>query len=163
VNDVESLQSLVVRRAAEIGGREGPLSVRQLEERSDNKVSRGVFQQIMAGTYDAKVGQRVLDGLAAALDVDLRVVEQSSGAPPSFGPFRLPDDAARLTPAQRKAVKHVVQVMVDGNAAAPDQQARVVPLRTRTVAPDERAAMKGQSEGRRRRKAQDEAEQGSQE
>ena len=125
MDQVESLQALVVRRAEEIGGREGPLSVRQLEDRSLGKVSRGVFQQIMAGTYDAKVGQRVLDGLAAALDVPLSVVERSAGAPPSFGPFVLSEDAARLTPAQRKAVKHVVQVMVDANEAAGQEQPRL--------------------------------------
>jgi hypothetical protein len=146
---VESLQSLVLRRAAEIGGREGPLSVRQLEDRCEGRVSRGVFQQIMAGTYDARVGQRVLDGLATALDVDLEVVEQSAGAPPSFGPFRLSEDAARLTPAQRKAVKHVVQAMIDTNATLPAAQ------RLRAVASGQRgpeAAEEGPARARQRRR-----------
>lgn len=123
MSGVESLQSLVIRRAAEIGGREGPLSVRQLEEESEGKVSRGVFQQIMAGVYGAKVGQRVLDGLAVALKVDLAVVERSAGAPPSFGAFTLPEDAARLTPSQRRAVKQVVQVLIEANEVVLDRPA----------------------------------------
>jgi hypothetical protein len=39
------------------------------------------------------------------------------GAPPSFGAFQLPEEASRLTPAQRKAVKHVVEVMLESNTA----------------------------------------------
>src|SRR5689334_9795392 len=110
---MESLQELVVRRARELGGREGPMSVRALEVAANGKVSRGVFQKIMAGEYDAKVGQRIIDGLAEALQVPVRVVERAAGAPPSFGPFQLTEDAARLTPSQRRAVKHVVEAMLE--------------------------------------------------
>lgn len=114
---MESLQALVLRRAREIGGREGPLSTRQLESAAGGKVSRTVFQQIMAGEYDAKIGQRTINGLSDALQVPIPQVEQAAGAPPSFGPFQLPDEAARLTPAQRRAVKQVVDAMLDPGGA----------------------------------------------
>lgn len=108
---MESLQSLVIRRAREIGANNPPQSIRELERACHRKVSRTVFQRIMAGTYSAVPSQETLDGIAEAIGVDVSVVERAAGAPPSYGPFDLPN-AARLTPSQREAVKHVVEVML---------------------------------------------------
>lgn len=95
-----------------MGGREGALSIRALEAACGAKVSRTLFGRIMAGEYDAELQQRTIDGLAEALQVSVADVEAAAGAPPSFGPFRLSENAARLTPTQRRAVKHVVEAML---------------------------------------------------
>jgi hypothetical protein len=132
---MESLQALVVRRARELGGREGELSNRTLARRNGAELSHTLVSQIINGEYANKAPkQRVLEGLARALEVPLATVEAAAGSPPSFGAFHLPEDAARLTPDQRKAVRHVVQVMIDSNegraadaGAAPG--AEVAPLR----------------------------------
>jgi transcriptional regulator with XRE-family HTH domain len=132
---MESLQALVLRRAKEIGGREGELSNRALARRNGADLSHTLISQIINGEYANRApDQRVLDGLAKALEVPLETVESAAGAPPSYGPFKLPDDAARLTPAQRKAVRHVVQVMIDSNEAGSaalqeTSPAEVTPLR----------------------------------
>lgn len=132
------------------------MSTRALEDAARGKVSRGVFQKIMAGEYDAKIGQRIIDGLAEALQVPVREVERAAGAPPSYGPFQLTEDAARLTPAQRRAVKHVVEAMLEPAAAAAAQDGgTVTPLRPRQAQSGQsgRAARKvpGGSRGRAKR------------
>jgi hypothetical protein len=133
---MENLQDLILRRAKEIGGNNGDLSTRQLEARSQGKVSRATFQRMMAGEYDAVTSQRTIDGLALALEVSLRVVESAAGAPPSYGPFQLDDDAARLTPTQRKAVKHVVEAMLNPGMA--DATVTRLPVAARTRKPSRR-------------------------
>jgi hypothetical protein len=126
VSKVESLQDLVQRRAREVGGVNGPLGIREIARASKGALSHTLVGQIVNGEYANKTpSHTVLQGLVVALGGDLRDYERAAGAPPSFGPFRLPEDAARLTPAQRKAIKHVVQVMVD----AADPVADVPPLR----------------------------------
>lgn len=129
---MENLQALVLRRARELGGREGELSNRTLAKRNGADLSHTLISQIVNGEYANKApAHRVLEGLSKALEVPLPQIEDAAGAPPSYGPFELPDDAARLTPAQRKAVKHVVQVLVDSNEARSqiEAEADVVPLR----------------------------------
>lgn len=129
---MESLQALVLRRARELGGREGELSNRTLAKRNGADLSHTLISQIVNGEYANKApAHRVLEGLAKALEVPLPEIEAAAGAPPSYGPFELPD-AARLTPAQRKAVKHVVQVLVESNEIRTQTEqieAEVVPLR----------------------------------
>jgi hypothetical protein len=90
------------------------MSVRQFARESGGAVSHTLLQSICNGEYATRApGQRVLDSLAEMLELPVKVIEAAAGAPPSYGPFQLDDDAARLTPAQRKAVKHVVEVMLN--------------------------------------------------
>lgn len=120
---METLQALVTRRAAELGGREGARNPRQLEEaaaKAGYKVSRETFRRMANGTYSGRTDHATVLGLVAALEVSIEVVEQAVGAPKSYGTFDLTPDANRLTPVQRKAVMAVVQAMLkpDGVAAA---------------------------------------------
>jgi hypothetical protein len=154
VSKVESLQALVQRRAREVGGREGPLGNRQIARASKGALSHTLVGQIMNGEYANRApGHKILQGLVDALGGSLSEYERAAGAPPSFGPFQLSDDAARLTPAQRKAVKHVVQVMIESAEAA--KTAPVVPIDL------PRAARTGRNRGKELREELDrQAEQG---
>lgn len=132
VDRVESLQDLVLRRAREVGGREGELGNREIARRSKGAVSHTLVGQIVNGEYaNSAPGQKVLQGLVDALGGDLAEYERAAGAPPSYGPFQLDEDAARLTPAQRKAVKHVVAVMLEPGAAEVRQALSLAPAARR--------------------------------
>lgn len=115
---MESLQELVLRKAREIGGREGVLSTRQLEAAAGGAPTRGVFQAIMAGTYKARPSVETIEGIARAIQEPVAAVERAAGAPPSYGPFDLGKDAQRLTPKQRVAVMSVVTAMLEPDVPA---------------------------------------------
>jgi hypothetical protein len=65
-------------------------------------------------------------GIADAIREPLERVERAAGAPPSYGPFALGEDAFRLTPTQRKAVMAVVEAMLDPGADAARPPLRAV-------------------------------------
>jgi hypothetical protein len=131
VTDVEDLRALLIRRARELGGRNGELSTRMLEQRSEPRVSRGTFQRIMAGEHSGRLDVPTLRGIAKAIEESLEAVERAAAAPRSYGPFKLPPNAERLTPAQRRAVRSVVHSMLEPAPEETEDLGRphTVPLR----------------------------------
>lgn len=89
------------------------LSVRGLAAKAG--ISATTVQRYRVGTYDpALMGEDTLIRLAAALDVSERTLRRAVGRPDNLGPWTPPDEAAYLTPAQRRLVSALIKEMVEG-------------------------------------------------
>lgn len=107
---MEDLASLISAAMTERG-----MSRRDVEaaaERHGFKVSHSTVSKIARGTY-ASPGERILNGLALALDIPLVKLRDAAGVAEPGSAFRLPDYASRLSPSERAAVEHIVRVMVE--------------------------------------------------
>jgi hypothetical protein len=124
VAPVRRLPELIKDRLAELGDHGQPLSIRAAARASKGKISHGQLASIVNGDY-GKISDRVLEGIAAAIDVPVGVVMESYGIRRPYEPFTLPKEADRLTRRQRDAVLSVVRAMLD--PAADEQRDRPQP------------------------------------
>jgi hypothetical protein len=121
---VKSLPDLIQDRLAELGSHGQPLSIRAAARASKGQVSHGQLAAIANGDY-GKISDRVLDGIALALDLPRALVHETYGVRRPHEPFRLPPEADRLTRRQRDAVLSVVRAMLDSGSE--EQQSRREP------------------------------------
>jgi hypothetical protein len=118
---VKPLPDLIKDRLAELGSHGKPLSVRAAARASNGQVSHAQLNILSRGEY-GQVSDRVLDGIAMALDLPKSVVYESYGVKRQHEPFTLPKEADRLTRRQRDAVLSVVRAMLDpGSEQRSDQ------------------------------------------
>jgi transcriptional regulator with XRE-family HTH domain len=103
-----------------------------------------------------------LQRVAKVLKVDEQELLRLRGQEPRT-PFALPRAADKLNERQRAAVLAVVRAMIDTDPGEQQQVDATPEPPSAPVVPLKRAAMTGRSEGRRRRKVQDEAAEGPQE
>lgn len=88
-------------------------SVRSLAAKAG--ISATTVQRYRSGAFDpALMGEETLIRLAAALGVSERTVRRAIGRPDNLGPWTPPDEAAYLTPAQRRLVSALIKEMVEG-------------------------------------------------
>lgn len=95
------------------------ISFRDAADRSKGLVSYGTLHTIAKGRHTGgTISDRVLTGIALALDVPVRQVRDAYGIE-SVEPvgFELPDKSKYLTPKQRRAVLAMVDAFLDGNDA----------------------------------------------
>jgi hypothetical protein len=151
VAPVKRLPELIKDRLAELGEHGQPLSIRAAARASKGKVSHGQLASIVNGDY-GRISDRVIEGIAIAIDVPKSVVEQSYGIRRPHGPFVLPPEADRLTRRQRDAVLSVVRAMLDPAAEdEPGQPLRAVARqgqRGHAAAVDKRAAAARRRQGK---------------
>jgi hypothetical protein len=100
----ETLQDLVLRRLAELGTPEGPLSLRDAADKSRGKISYETLRLIARGRHQGAINDRTAEGLAEAVDVPLALVYRTAGVPTRFD---------RLPGAQRKLVEDVAAGMLE--------------------------------------------------
>ena len=88
-------------------------SVRSLAAKAG--ISATTVQRYRTGAFDpALMGEETLIRLAAALKVSERTLRRAVGRADSLGPWVPPDEAAYLTPAQRRLVSALIRDMVQG-------------------------------------------------
>lgn len=152
----ETLQQLVQRRQRELGGSDGPISTRQVWLRGGGEEAwayETVRRVVELG--HSKIGDRIADRLAIALDVPVSKILDAAGQRQRGEPFTLPARANRLSATERNIVRQVIDAMLGAYA---DERPEDQPAKSlRAVAPDELglAARRGPSEGKRRRAQQD--------
>lgn len=109
---VKRLPDLIKDRLAEMGEHGRSLSYRDAARRSGGKISHGRLQAIANGEL-GKISDRVVEGIAAAIDVPQQQIYESLSIRRPFEPFVLPKEADRLSRRQRDAVLSVVRAMLD--------------------------------------------------
>jgi hypothetical protein len=109
------LEQLVTNRLAELGDDRGPLSFRRAAERSGGLVSHQMLQFIATGRGSEQYSERVLKGIALAIDVPLSKVQEAAAETPHMREFRLPEKSANLTAKDRRAVEAMVNALLDAH------------------------------------------------
>lgn len=161
----ETLQQLVQRRQRELGGSGGPISTRQVWLRGggEDEWSYETVRRIVELGHH-KIGDRVADRLALALNVPVSKILEAAGQRQRGEPFVLPARANRLSPTERNLVRSLVDAILGQYAGErPEESARPARKRgapVRDLHPPQPdlsrvAARRGESEGRRRRREQD--------
>jgi hypothetical protein len=104
---VNRLQKLIEDRRAVLGGTDGPLSVRELQRRSDYACSYETWGAIIRGRHAGKVSDRVAAGMAKALGVPVEKVYEAAGLLPVGTRWEMPAYLWRLGPREREAVEDI--------------------------------------------------------
>lgn len=159
----ETLQQLVQRRQRELGGGHGPISTRQVWLRGGGETewSYETVRRIVERGH-AKIGDRVADRLALALNVPVSKILDAAGQRQRGEPFVLPPRSARLSPTERNILRAVMDAML-GAYAEERPEEETSPRQLRAARPVEIpepdlgrvAARRGRSEGKRRQAEQD--------
>lgn len=133
----ESLQQLVHRRQREIGGRGGPISTRQVWLRGggEDHWSYEIVRRIVERGHH-RIGDRVADRLAIALNVPVSKILDAAGQRPRGEPFQLPARSARLSPTERNILRAVMDAMLGAYADdRPDDETVPAPRPPRRARP----------------------------
>lgn len=109
---MKRLPDLIKDRLAEMGSHGRALSIRDAAARSGGKISHARLTQLAAGDV-GRVSDRVIEGVAAAIDVPISTVYESLSIRRPYEPFKLPPEANRLSRRQRDAVLSVIKAMLD--------------------------------------------------
>lgn len=94
-------------------------SARRIEQEAakhGHQISYASASRYLNGTHPTNPSPDMLAALAAAFGVDINDLRAAAGHPGIGKPFDLGPEAARLTDAQREAIRHVVRVMLEQNA-----------------------------------------------
>lgn len=124
----ETLQELVDRRRREIGGRTGPISVRQVHQRGggDEHWSYEIVRKIVERGH-SNIGDRIADRLAIALDIPVSRIHTAAGQRQRGTPFVLPARANRLSQTERE----IVRAVIDGFLGAYSEDRPELPTQRR--------------------------------
>lgn len=141
---VKTLQDLVNERLAALGDGRRPLSQRDAAARSNGQVSHEIIGQLSRGSHSGKLTDRVVAGLALALDVPRSDILRAMDRQRYVGqtPFVAPDRWQRLTHSQRKVVLAVGDALLSAYEEGRDDTREEPAAPVRPL----RAARKGRPE-----------------
>lgn len=105
---VNQLQALVVSRLIELN-----LSARAAADRSRGKVSYSTLRNIARGVHGGKVGDRIAEGISAALDLPLSQVYEAAQAPQPMSRWEWPERFERLQPPERRLVEEIAAALLN--------------------------------------------------
>lgn len=112
----DQLQHLVLTRLAELGTHGRPMSARAAAERSRGAVSYDTLYTIVNGKHTGRLTDRVVEGIAAALDVPVGQVYDAAGAPRPHGRWLLPERFDRLDRTQRRQIEELISALLEAEA-----------------------------------------------
>lgn len=115
-------------RLAEAKGNASIDAVVERAHRAGHQIDRATVARYVAGGGAKRPPERVLQALAAGLDVDLGELRELAGMPRGeLGPWRPPAESGRLRQDQRDALDLLIKSMTrqerDGDDAAPTNRA----------------------------------------
>lgn len=108
-----TLPELVADRRHELGGANGPLSLRELVKRAGGTPGLENWRLIANGTHRGGFSDAVAEGIARALSVPVRVVFEAAGLPVSVGPWQLPERFSRVPVRDRRRVEAVLDSLLE--------------------------------------------------
>lgn len=110
---VNELQTLVLRRLAELGIPGSPMSLREATRRGRGLVNYETLRMISRGEHSGKISDRTAEGLAFALDVPVSSVYGAARVPQPVSRWQWPARFDRLDPAQRRLVEDVAGALLE--------------------------------------------------
>lgn len=116
-----TLQDLVLRRLAELGDTETPLSVRQATERAQGLLSFESLRRIARGEHSGRISDRVAEGLSLALGVPAAEIYDAAGVQAPLSPWELPQTFDRLDREERALVEDVARGLLRARAKSPTE------------------------------------------
>lgn len=106
---VQGLAELVAGRMYELGGPEGPLSLRAVVTRSGDRMAVETLRRIIRGDHQGNVSDRVAEGLSIALSIPLKKVYEAAGLPQPSRRWDWSPKFDRLSMAERQIVEDVAR------------------------------------------------------
>lgn len=106
---VEALADLVSARMITLGGADGPLSLRNVVQRSGDRLSTETLRRIARGDHQGNISDRVAEGLSIALEIPLVRVYEAAGLPQPSRRWDWPAKFDRLSMAERSVVEDVAR------------------------------------------------------
>lgn len=116
-------------RLAEAKGNDSIDAIAERAASQGHAIDRATVGRYVAGGGAKNPPDKVLRALAAGLDLDVRELRALAGKPAGeLGPWTPPDEAARLSEGQRRALDQLIKSIVREDVtadAAPTNQAEV--------------------------------------
>lgn len=109
-----TLRELVLNRLAELGTERGPLSYRDAAAKSGGLVSAPTLHLIGQGTHNGDITDRVLKGVARAIEMPLAEVVEAANRSKFRPPVTLPPRSADLNQRERRALIAVMDAFLAG-------------------------------------------------
>lgn len=106
---IEGLADLISGRMTTLGGEDGPLSLRNVVQRSGDRLSVETLRRIVRGEHQGGIGDRVAEGLSIALEIPLKKVYEAAGLPQPSRRWDWNPKYDRLTMAERQIVEDVAR------------------------------------------------------
>lgn len=102
-----SLAELVTAQMHKLGGPSGPLSLRNVVDRSRGRLGVENLRRIARGEHQGNFSDKVAEGLSIALEIPLAEVYRVAGLPQPKSRWDWPSKYDRLSLAQRAIVEDV--------------------------------------------------------
>lgn len=106
---IEGLANLVAARMVELGGADGPLSLRNVVQRSGDRLSPETLRRIARGDHQGNISDRVAEGLSIALEIPIGRVYEVAGIQQPSRRWDWPAKFDRLSVAERAIVEDVAR------------------------------------------------------
>lgn len=106
---VEGLADLVSTRMIVLGDERGPLSLRNVVQRSGDRLSPETLRRIARGEHQGNISDRVAEGLAVALEIPIGRIYEAAGLPQPKRRWEWPAVFDRLSIAERTVVEDVAR------------------------------------------------------
>lgn len=111
---VERLQDLILRRLAELGDANGPMSAREAARRAEGLVSYETLRNLARGVrHTGRISDRVAEGISRALQIPVAKVYEAAGVQQPGERWRLPPRFDRLPVEQRRLVEDVASALLE--------------------------------------------------
>lgn len=110
---MNELQDLVLKRLDELGGTDGPMSLRDAAGRSDGLMSYETIRSVVRGTHSGRISDRTAEGLGRALQVPVGRIYAAARQPQPQSRWVLPERFDRLDQAQRRLIEDIAGALLD--------------------------------------------------
>lgn len=105
----DGLAGLIADRMVTIGGSEGPLSLRNVVQRSGDRLSPETLRRIVRGEHQGNISDRVAEGLSIALEIPIGRIYETAGLPQPSRRWDWPAKFDRLSMGERAIVEDVAR------------------------------------------------------
>lgn len=106
---IEGLSDLIANRMDTLGGPSGMLSLRNVVQRSGERLSPETLRRILRGEHQGNISDRVAEGLAIALEMPISRIYEAAGLPQPSRRWDWPAKFDRLSMGERAIVEDVAR------------------------------------------------------
>lgn len=106
---VEGLADLVSTQMIKLGGEAGPISLRDVVQRSGDRLSVETLRRIARGDHQGNISDRVAEGLSIGLEIPLVRIYEAAGIPQPSRRWDWSPKFDRLSMSERSIVEDVAR------------------------------------------------------
>lgn len=106
------LQTLVLRRLAEMGEPGRPMSIRAAADKAQGLTTHHTLTSIANGEHSGRISDRTAEGIAAALEVPVAQVYDAAGVPRPYGRWNWPPKFDRIRPEDRAVIEDMAAALL---------------------------------------------------